>query len=190
MSEQKAALRAQALERRDGIDLETRIEGSLALVEHGLTLDALADPAGKTVAGYHPIRSEMDPRPLMAACAARGARLCLPVVLDKTTIVFRELIRGAPLIECGFGTVGPGPDAPELDPDILLMPLSVFDQEGGRIGYGAGHYDRAIARLLKKGASPILLGIAFSLQEAHTVPTEAHDQPLSAIITETGTHVI
>ncbi|MEM1039579.1 MAG: 5-formyltetrahydrofolate cyclo-ligase [Pseudomonadota bacterium] len=185
-SQNKAVLRKESLARRDAIAVDTRIEASLLAGEAGLTAPLLEDVGGKVVAGYHPIRSEMDPRPLMFALAARGARLCLPVVMDKTTIVFRELMRGAPLVDCGFGTVGPGEDAATLDPDLLLMPLSVFDAHGGRIGYGAGHYDRAIANLLAKGKTPVLIGMAFSTQEAQTVPTEAHDQPLNGIITEDG----
>lgn len=180
----KAALRKLSLARRDAIPLDTRIEASLQACEVGLSTPLLDDVGGKIIAGYHPIRSEIDPRPLMYDLAARGGRLCLPVVIDKTTIVFRELVRGAVLVDCGFGTVGPGTDAPDLDPDILLMPLSVFDANGGRIGYGAGHYDRAIAKLTASNKTPTLIGMAFSTQEEQTVPLEPHDQTLQAIITE------
>ncbi|MEO0545521.1 MAG: 5-formyltetrahydrofolate cyclo-ligase [Pseudomonadota bacterium] len=185
-AEAKAALRKQSLARRDAIAIDARIEASLFATEAGVNAPLLEEVGGKVIAGYHPIRSEIDPRPLMFALAARGARLCLPVVTDKTTIIFRELIRGAPLVDCGFGTVGPGEDAAMHDPDILLLPLSVFDADGGRIGYGAGHYDRAIAKLQAKGKTPVLIGMAFSTQEAQTVPAEAHDQPLNGIITEDG----
>ena len=116
----------------------------------------------------------------------RGARLCLPVVLDKTTICFRELVAGAELVDTGFGTKGPPEDAEILDPEILIMPMSVFDDHGGRIGYGAGHYDRAIARLIEKGIKPRLIGMAFDCQRIDRVPVESHDQPLSAVITESG----
>jgi 5-formyltetrahydrofolate cyclo-ligase len=57
---------------------------------------------------------------------ARGARLCVPAVVDRQTIEFRELVRGAELVRTGFGTSGPGPDAAILDPQLLLMPLSVI----------------------------------------------------------------
>ena len=123
---------------------------------------------------------------MLARCRERGARLCLPVVLDPETIVFRDFVRGAELVDSGFGTSGPGPDAELLDPDMLLMPLSAFDATGNRLGYGAGHYDRAIARLRDKGRSPLLVGTAFSLQEAEKVPAEAHDVPLAMILTERG----
>ena len=66
------------------------------------------------------------------------------------------------------------------------MPLSVFDRKGGRIGYGAGFYDRAIERLINIGITPTLIGIAYSMQEAPEVPMESHDRYLDGILTETG----
>ena len=180
--QKKARLRDEVLGRRDALEAMQRIEFSLKAAEIGAA--HLKIEPGMVVSGFFPIRSEIDARPLMEIVRQRGARLCLPVVLDKTTIVFRELVRGAELVPTGFGTSGPGEDAPVLDPQLLIMPLSVFDRTGGRIGYGAGHYDRAIARLLAKGMTPRLEGLALSCQEAATVPVEDHDQPLNAIITE------
>ena len=72
-------------------------------------------------------------------------------------------------------------------PNVVLMPLSVFDKAGGRIGYGAGYYDRAVARLVSSGRQPILAGLAFDEQEADSVPQEAHDVALHMIITPTRT---
>ena len=180
--QKKARLRDEVLGRRDALEAMQRIEFSLKAAEIGSA--HLKIEPGMVVSGFFPIRSEIDARPLMEIVRQRGARLCLPVVLDKTTIVFRELVRGAELVPTGFGTSGPGEDAPVLDPQLLIMPLSVFDRTGGRIGYGAGHYDRAIARLLAKGMTPRLEGLAFSCQEVEAVPVEDHDQPLNAIITE------
>ena len=90
----------------------------------------------------------------------------------------------------GFGTSGPGPDAAVLDPDIMLVPLSAFDSTGHRIGYGAGHYDRAITRLHQKGLNPRLIGIAFDCQEVPSVPAEPHDVRLDAILTESGLNYV
>ncbi|WP_075997252.1 5-formyltetrahydrofolate cyclo-ligase [Salaquimonas pukyongi] len=182
LGEEKAKLRQQVLARRDAIDAMTRIEYSLKAADIGAA--NLKTRPGMVVSGFFPIRSEIDARPLMDALRQRGVRLCLPVVLDKTTIVFRELVRGGELVPTGFGTSGPAEDAPVVDPELLIMPLSVFDRSGGRIGYGAGHYDRAIDRLVGKGITPRLEGLAFSCQEAEAVPVEKHDQPLHAVITE------
>lgn len=180
----KADLRNGRLAARDAILPEERIEKSLTISAHGL--QAIDIAPGAVVSAFLPIRSEVDTRPLMALLRTRGARLCVPVVLDKETIVFRELFPGAELVKGVFGTSGPGPEAPELDPDIMLVPLSAFDAAGHRIGYGGGYYDRAIERLHKKGRDPLLIGIAFDVQEVASVPAEPHDIRLNAILTESG----
>lgn len=186
MKARKDVLRRQVLARRDALDPLRRVEGSLAAADRAGDCAPLGDAfePGTIVAGFLPIRSEIDARPLMATLAERGARLCTPVVVDETTIEFRELVRGAPLVESGFGTVGPDDKAAVLYPRILLVPLAAFDRTGGRMGYGAGYYDRAIARLAEQGIDPALLGLAFAVQEVQSVPMEPHDRRLHAIITD------
>jgi 5-formyltetrahydrofolate cyclo-ligase len=119
----------------------------------------------------------------------KGARLCLPVVLDKETIAFREFLPDAELVQTGFGTMGPDKTAPLVDPAILFMPLAGFDKRGHRLGYGAGHYDRALARFAGRGLEPLLIGMAFDCQEVPYVPNEPHDIALHQILTETGLHL-
>jgi len=184
VSKIKAELRAARLAARDAIPAVERIEKSLALASHGA--EAIGIEGGTIVSGFLPIRSEVDVRPLMAHLRDLGARLCVPVILDKQTIVFRELVRGAELVAGVFGTFGPGPDAAELEPQAMLVPLSVFDAAGHRIGYGGGYYDRAIHRLQQKGLDPKLIGIAFDCQEVASVPIEPHDIRLDAVLTESG----
>ena len=169
---------------RDPIPTHLRTAKSLDMAAHAGA--AIAFAPGTTISGFLPIRSEADLQPLMARWRGRGGRLCVPAIIDKQTIVFRELVHGAALISTGFGTVGPTEDAPALDPDIMLVPLSAFDSRGHRIGYGAGYYDRAIHRLRQKGLSPKLIGIAFDCQEVAEVPAEPHDISLDAILTESG----
>ncbi len=183
-SNDKAAIRAHALARRDGIDPVERIEMAMAAAIHGV--NSIRFEPGTIVSGFMPIRSEIDIRPLMDALRLNGARLCLPAVIDRQTIVFRALIPGAPLAPTGFGTFGPGPDAEMLEPQIILMPLAAYDAAGNRIGYGAGHYDRAIARLHENGRDPRLVGCAFSVQEVDLVPAGAHDIRMHAVLTECG----
>ena len=182
--ELKAQLRNERLSARDAIPVEERASKSRAMADHAG--EAVGFAPGTIVSGFLPLRSEADLRPLMARFAARGARLCVPAILDRQTIDFRELAEGAPLVATGFGTVGPADDAAILDPEIMLVPLSAFDIRGHRIGYGAGHYDRAISRLREKGLHPKLIGIAFDCQEVAHVPDEPHDISLDALLTESG----
>ena len=179
----KKQIRIAALARRDALPAEFRIEASLGMAQAAGVLECAP---GSVVSGFWPMRSEADMRPLMFALRGLGARLALPAILDKTTIVFRELVRGADLVDMGFGTVGPGPEADMLDPWLMLVPLAAFDRRGRRIGYGAGYYDRAIARLIEKGMRPKLVGIAFGCQEVEAVPDEIHDVRLDQVLTENG----
>lgn len=179
----KKAIRSTCLQQRNALDIDLRIEASANLVQHAT---AIAHLGGEIVSGFWPIRSEMDTRPLMFALRQMGLKLSLPIVTSKTEIIFRAFEREAPLIPTGFGTYGPTEAATVLDPDILLVPLAAFDDRGNRIGYGAGFYDRAIAKLQAMGKNPKLIGVAFDCQKVEHVPTEPHDKALQAILTETG----
>lgn len=184
--ELKNHLRRESLARRDALDPVWRVEAALDMAE--TARDKIAVEPGQVVSGFWPMRSEVDVRPLMFALRENGARLCLPAILDKTTIVFRELVRGAPMVDMGFGTVGPHEEAEVLDPAIMLVPLAAFDERGHRIGYGGGYYDRAIERLNEAGKPPLLIGVAFDCQRVERVPEEPHDVVLAQILTESGLH--
>ncbi|MGF9563412.1 5-formyltetrahydrofolate cyclo-ligase [Neorhizobium sp. JUb45] len=181
---EKANLRNGRLAARDAIPPAERLEKNRSLTAHGL--GAISVPAGTTVSVFLPIRSEVDLRPLMTAFADEDARLCLPAILDRETIVFREYRLDAELISMGFGTFGPAEHEAVLQPDIMLVPLAAFDTFGNRIGYGGGYYDRAIHQMREKGGNPRLIGIAFDCQEVASVPAEPHDIRLDAILTESG----
>ena len=181
--ELKKQLRLEAIARRDALPVEWRIEKSLDMAA---IADELAIEPGTVVSGFWPIRSEVDVRPIMYALMDRGARLCLPAIIDKTTIVFRELVRGAPMVDMGFGTYGPDESAEVLDPTVMLVPLAAFDHLGDRIGYGAGFYDRAISKLHARGLYPRLIGIAFDCQLIEDVPDEDHDVRLHELLSESG----
>ena len=181
-SSDKAALRGDALARRDALDPDARRAGSLVIAEHVLAVDGLADAA--LVGAFWPIRSEVDPRPLIERLFARGQRVALPKVTPDG-LVFREWRAGEVLVAGRFGLSEPHDDLPPLDPTALVVPLAAFDRRGQRIGYGRGYYDQAISRLSRNG--PVLtVGIAFSVQEIDRVPAEPHDRPLDHLVTEAG----
>ncbi len=101
--------------------------------------------------GYLPIRSELDPRPAMAALAALGWRLALPVVTAaEQPLVFRAWTPDAAMVAAGFGLKVPV-DGPEVVPALLLVPMLAFDRRGHRLGYGGGFYDRTLAGLHGRG---------------------------------------
>ena len=147
---------------------------------HDLNLEQLRER--QIVGAYWPIRSEGDPRPLMRALIRRGQDVALSQILHPH-LSWRLWRPGDVLIKGGFGVREPGPDAPEVFPSALLVPLVAFDQRGGRVGYGKGHFDRAIAALGAK--HPVLtIGLAYAVQEIEEVPVEPHDRMLDVIVTE------
>ena len=179
---EKARLRSDVLARRDGLDPEARKAGSQSVAEAVIGIPGLAE-AG-LVGGFWPIRSEIDPRPILDRLLARGQRVALPKVTPDG-LVFREWCEGERLERGGFGLSEPRDDLPEVFPDALIVPLAAFDRAGQRIGYGKGYYDGAIERLSKRRRL-LTIGIAFSVQEIDRVPTQPYDQPLDHIVTEQG----
>ncbi|SKA35157.1 5-formyltetrahydrofolate cyclo-ligase [Consotaella salsifontis] len=178
---QKAVLRGLTLKRRDALSLDERAEASERIAERCETLTFGGRP--EAIAGYLPIHSEVDPRPAMARLAARGVRIAVPAI-EGEELEFREFSATAALVGQRFGTLAPGPEAPVVTPQVLLMPLAAFDRRGGRIGYGRAFYDRAVAALRTAGHDPLLIGLAFAVQEVEAVPMEPHDVRLHLIITE------
>lgn len=190
----KAAMRLDAVHRRDGLDLDDRLEWDQQISDR-LLASGLLGPVRGVVAGYWPMRSEADPRPIMVALKEQGVSLALPaihkpamhkpVVAFSSEVLFRPWMPWEPLVPGGFGTLVPMSETGAVEPAVLLVPLLAFDVQGRRLGYGKGHYDRAIARLQATGGV-LTIGVAYAAQEVAEVPTEPHDKALDAIVTERG----
>jgi len=140
--------------------------------------------ADAIVSGFMPLKSEINPIPLMRRLAGAGAQLALPAVAGRgQPLNMRAFSFGQPLVSGVWGIREPGPDAPEVFPDIVIVPLLAFDRNGHRVGYGAGYYDMTITRL--RARKPIVaVGIAFAVQEISRVPAAARDAPLDLVLTE------
>lgn len=153
-----------------------------ALAAH-LLRDA-APPPGAVVAGFAPMRGEVDLWPLLHMLHARGHALALPVAPPRgQPLLFRRWFPGDPLTPARFGTREPPPEADALTPDLLLVPLLAFDRRGQRLGYGAGYYDRTLAAL---GPRADAVGVAYAWQEVEEVPAGPTDVALRAVATERG----
>ena len=192
MGDLKAEMRKQQAAKRSRLhsaNADANADAGMRLVAGaGALLDfarARLDGAALCVAGYVPIRSEIDPMPLLAACAKAGCATCLPTTPKPgEALIFRAWQIGAPLVAGLYGTSEPARDAPILTPNLLLVPLLAFDSAGYRLGYGGGFYDRSLAGLRPCGV--VAIGIAYAGQEIPQVPRESHDAPLDGILTESG----
>ncbi|MFO1150802.1 MAG: 5-formyltetrahydrofolate cyclo-ligase [Alsobacter sp.] len=183
----KDALRKEVLARRDALTAGERARASQLVADRFEALHALPFHAALhegPVSVFLPIRSELDTRPLMRALERHGVTLALPVV-RRPVLDFRVWQHGQPLVKAAFGLLEPGPEAASVRPRTMLVPLAAFDRRGDRIGYGAGHYDRAIEAFSADGRPLATIGVAFSCQEVARVPAEPHDRRLDWILTET-----
>jgi 5-formyltetrahydrofolate cyclo-ligase len=180
----KTALRRAAVARRDALPPAVRMTAALAIAERGLPVEMTP---GTVVSGFSPLKSEISPLPLLRRLADAGANLALPVVIGRgQPLVMRAWSFGAPLVSGVWGIREPAADAPELNPDILIVPLLAFDRRGHRIGYGAGYYDMTIARL--RAMKPVTaIGVAFGSQEIAAVPATPRDARLDLVLTERET---
>jgi 5-formyltetrahydrofolate cyclo-ligase len=180
----KAAQRRDAVARRDVLPAAVRQAAGLAVAERGLPVTVAP---GTVVSGFWPIRSEISPLPLMRRIAEAGAGLALPVIAGRRQpLTMRAWSFGAPLVAGVWGIREPPAEAPEVFPDILIVPLLAFDGRGHRLGYGAGHYDRTMARL--RATKPVIaVGIAFAVQQIDQVPVTPRDERLDLVLTEAGT---
>ena len=150
--------------------------------QSALLSEVLAAHRGKVLAGYMPIRTEIDPRPAMTEAAAFGT-VAVPVIRAAgQPLVFSQWTSGCTLVDGPFGARVPENER-LLVPEVLIVPLVAFDRRGGRLGYGGGFYDRSLEGLRARG--PVLaIGFAWSAQEAENLPLEPTDQPLDLIVTE------
>ena len=143
-------------------------------------------PGVATVAGYLPIRDEIDPRPALAALAGKGLAVCVPVI-EGSGLPLR-FVRWVPGSATGVGAFGVEVplEGAAAEPDLLLVPLLAFDPRGHRLGYGGGFYDRTIAALRAR-RTVVALGFAYAAQRVPLVPDSATDMRLDGIVTEAGT---
>lgn len=148
----------------------------------GHLAQVLAGYRGVPLAGYMPIRSEIDPLPVMAEAAAHGP-VAVPVIQGEgQPLKFSRWSPDGPLRAGPFGAQVPQVDD-FFDPEILIVPLVAFDRKGGRLGYGGGFYDRTLEQLRAQRAT-LAIGFAFATQQTDALALEPTDQPLDLIVTE------
>jgi 5-formyltetrahydrofolate cyclo-ligase len=184
ISDQKAQLRAATLAQRDAMAAEARQRAAEVVAARPFPV---AVAPGTIVSGFMPLKSEINPLPLMKRLAEAGAKLALPAIAGRgRPLTMRAYAFGDDFARGQWGIREPKPEQPEVFPDVLIVPLACFDRAGHRIGYGAGYYDMTIHRLraMKK---VVAVGVAFALQEVARVPATERDERLDLVVTESET---
>ncbi len=147
-------------------------------------------PSGSIIAGYWPLKDEADCRPLLTFLSQRGFFCALPYVEAKDApLSFRSWSLEDTLTSCPYftGLLQPFESRPLLTPKVLLIPFLGFDEQGHRLGYGGGFYDRTLRHLRHAQKElPSAIGVGFSMQKVDLLPTTPEDEPLNWILTEQG----
>ncbi len=185
MDGEKIRQRMLALRDRAGAEERERWSRAAAAVLSGFAPIL----AAKTVLAFASFRSEIDTGEIINDILARGQRLCLPLsqVASRGMAVY-EINDPETQLRPGYCRI-PEPDpalcrevgADEID--AVLVPGSVFDGNGGRMGYGGGFYDRFLAH---RASRALRIGLAFFLQLTARVPQASHDQKMDYIVSEKG----
>jgi 5-formyltetrahydrofolate cyclo-ligase len=178
---EKAELRAAALAKREAMPPQQRADAAATIAARDFPVPV---PKGAIVSGFSPMKSEINPVPLMRKLFDAGAQLALPVIVGRgKPLIMRAWTFGDPFKAGQWGIREPVAEALEVHPDILIVPLAAFDRRGHRIGFGAGYYDMTIAALRAK-KKVTTVGIAFAVQEIERVPATERDARLDFMLTE------
>lgn len=181
----KAELRKQFRRARRALDAGSRASLDARIRDH--LLDHLDGRPPGTLAAFWPHDGEPDLRPALEQLHARGWIVCLPVLAADDTMHLAAWTPATDMRPNRYGIPEPA-GTPEHALDTLgtlLMPLVAFDATGGRLGMGAGYYDRLLAGH-RDATRPRRVGIAYGLQQAEEIPLDAWDAPLHAVLTENG----
>ena len=177
MSEAKAAARKRAFAARKAAKASADEAAARAHLA-----EALAPHRGRPLAGYMPIRTEIDPMPVMAAW---DGPVGVPVIEGAgLPLTFARWSPETPMTTGAFGAMIPAEPEP-IVPEVLIVPLVAFTEEGHRLGYGGGFYDRTLEGLRARGTATAI-GFAFEAQRLEEIPLEPTDQPLDFLVTEAG----
>lgn len=188
LSATKRQARAAALAARAA--LVARIDAAAAARAIGVHVLAAFDPRpGLVVSAFWPVRDELDLRPLLQTLHSRGCICALPVVTAKgMPLTFRQWEPDLEMVVSSFGIPEPGADRPVVVPDLSLVPLLAFDDDGYRLGYGGGFYDRTLAqrRAAARETPYVAAGVGFAGLRVDAVPHDHYDQRLDWMVTEHG----
>ncbi|MGW8162068.1 MAG: 5-formyltetrahydrofolate cyclo-ligase [Desulfobulbales bacterium] len=178
-------LRADILARRDRMAQDERSRKSREIKSNFWQLPEAAH--AKCIFVYVNFRSEVETMELIRQCIARGMMVTVPLtdVRNKALLPF-QVVDLARDLRPGYCAIQePDPRCTSAVPpekiEIAVIPGSVFDVHGGRLGYGGGYYDRF---LVNDAPQAKRVGLAFEMQVVDKVPVEPHDQPLDILITE------
>ena len=177
----KARLREKYKQLRANRHREGTLKDGNRLAENFMESVSFASPA--IVSGYWPILSEIDIRPLLKFLYGCGNVVCLPTIVNHhLPLKFRQWGPSDRLRSAAFNTFEPNETKPQMEPEVIIVPLLAFDNKGRRLGYGGGYYDRTLDSF---GQTKIVtVGVGYEMQLVERVPAGRNDVALDWIVTE------
>ena len=143
----------------------------------------------KSVGLYYPIHNEISPFGFIKYLNFNNFKLTLPIVRAQSkNLLFIEWNLKEKLQKGKLGNLEPLYNGFNYLPQLIIVPMLMFDKNLNRLGYGGGYYDKSINELKKHFAGEkkdfVTIGLAYSIQETKSIPHEAHDERLDFVITE------
>jgi 5-formyltetrahydrofolate cyclo-ligase len=185
IEEDKRRMRAAIRTLRDALTPDERMAEERACHARLLQLPALQK--ARVVLMYMSFGSEMDTHALLDTLVASGKRVASPRVDAVANSLVLQEVQSHQALEAGvWGILQPKPEAVTLaidEVDFVLLPGLAFDRQGGRLGYGAGYYDRLLAASTSRNVGVTYAAMAFTCQIVDCVPTVSHDVSIDTIIT-------
>jgi 5-formyltetrahydrofolate cyclo-ligase len=182
MREQKETVRKILRQRKEAMVPEDRLSKSLGICR--CLMEIIRDK--ETVMVFTSKEKEVNTKALIMALFRKGNPVVVPIIVKEDCSLRLSYLRDfSALVPSTFGVPEPiGSEIPAAgrDIDTIILPMLGFDRAGGRIGYGAGYYDRFLSKYpdLRK------IGIAFACQEVDSLPVDENDIRMDVIITEDG----
>jgi len=133
---------------------------------------------------YLSVGWEVDTWTIARDLETRGKEVYVPVVQrHPRALLVKRLYSREDLVPAAFGILEPGPKAPTIGPeqlDLVVVPGLAFSEQGFRVGYGGGYYDRFLATTTAKSAGLVYRSFVRDL------PTDPWDHPVDFLVTEEG----
>ena len=184
LAEIKRQARSRAIIVRNDVHEAAKSGAGVGLAAQGLPVSRNAQ--NNIISAFHSFGTEISTFEFFDKLVAEGWTTALPVVVAKNTpLVFRQWAPGDKLVPGRWDIKVPPEMAPEVQPDVLLVPMLAFDRRGYRLGYGGGFYDRTLQRL-RETAAVTAVGLAYDEQHVDEVPHLLHDEPLDWVLTPSG----
>ena len=139
----------------------------------------------KIIASFISFKSEISTKFLNEFLFNNGKILCLPIIKNNSeTLNFIEYNLKTKLVSGKFGIMQPSDLSKEFLPEIILTPCLAFDENGFRLGYGGGYYDKTFSYLKKIKHKFISIAVAFDDQKIDELVHDKYDQKIDYILTE------